>query len=152
MPAFTMPTPTGAISVTEQDGVIAEIRWLRRLAEGGDHTPLLAAARRQLKEYFARKRQHFDLPLRQQGSPLQLAVWRAMQAIPYGQTRTYGEIAAEVDSNARAVGAVCGTNPLPIVVPCHRIMGAGGRLTGFSGGRGIDTKRALLALEGAMLL
>jgi methylated-DNA-[protein]-cysteine S-methyltransferase len=102
---------------------------------------------RQLEEYFAGERLGFSLPLDFEGEPLQVAVWKAMRDIPYGQTLSYGEIARRIGQPqaARAVGAACGANPLPIVIPCHRVVGADGSLTGFGGG--LPTKRFLLALE-----
>lgn len=107
----------------------------------------LAEAMRQIGEYFAGGRLEFSLPVRFEGGPLEKAVWNAMREIPYGQTVSYGEIAAGLGdpSVARAVGAACGKNPLPIVIPCHRVVGADGSLTGFGGG--LPTKRFLLDLE-----
>jgi methylated-DNA-[protein]-cysteine S-methyltransferase len=108
----------------------------------------LAEAMRQLREYFAGARTEFKLPLHFEGSPFQTTVWRALQEIPYGETVSYGEIArriGEPPSSSRAVGAANGANPLPIVVPCHRVIGADGSLTGFGGG--LPTKSFLLALE-----
>ncbi len=109
-----------------------------------------AAAIGQLEAYFARRRRAFDLPLAPEGSEFQRNVWRALRAIPYGQTISYGELARRVGNPraARAVGLANGANPLSIVVPCHRVIGANGALTGFGGGLAI--KRALLALEGAL--
>lgn len=126
--------------------------WGSRGVESEDGSPLLAEARRQLDAYFARRLKHFDLPLRTSGAPLEEGVWREMQAIPYGETRTYGDLARKLASNARLVGTACGRNCIPIVIPCHRVVGSDGRMIGFSGGQGIETKRALLALEGALLL
>lgn len=107
----------------------------------------IAAACRQLQEYFAGERQTFELPLRPLGTPFQLAVWQELARIPYGVTISYGELARRIDQPAavRAVGAANGRNPLPIVLPCHRVIGADGSLTGFGGG--LPTKRFLLALE-----
>ena len=104
---------------------------------------------RQLGEYFRRERRTFDLPLAPRGTAFQLATWRALSTIPYGETISYAELARRVGRPAasRAVGAANGKNPLPIVVPCHRVIGKDGSLTGFGGG--IDAKRALLELEGA---
>jgi len=104
---------------------------------------------RQLAEYFARERKAFDLALAPEGTPFQLETWRALVAIPYGRTISYAELARRVGRPAavRAVGAANGRNPLPIVVPCHRVIGADGSLTGFGGG--LAVKRALLELEGA---
>jgi methylated-DNA-[protein]-cysteine S-methyltransferase len=115
--------------------------WVRRA------TPLLERVRRQLKAYFAGKRYEFDLPLAAEGTPFQRAVWRAMAAVPFGATVSYGELARRVHKPqaSRAVGAACGRNPLPIVIPCHRVIGKDGRLVGFGGGLGMKT--ALLKLE-----
>ncbi len=103
----------------------------------------------QLGEYFRRERRAFDLPLAPRGTPFQLATWRALSTIPYGETISYEELARRVGrpSASRAVGAANGANPLPIVVPCHRVIGKNGSLTGFGGG--LDTKRVLLELAGA---
>ena len=108
---------------------------------------VLAAAISQLAEYFAGTRQTFSLPLRPTGTAFQLSVWAALREIPFGATLSYGELARRIGrpSAARAVGAANGANPLPIVVPCHRVIGADASLTGFGGG--LDTKRFLLAHE-----
>lgn len=115
-------------------------------------SPLICEALQQLEAYCSGARTTFDLPLRVDGGPLQKAVCAAMQAIPFGDTRTYGEIARDVGASAQAVGQACGGNPLPILIPCHRVMGAGGKLTGFSGAGGVETKIALLRHEGAASL
>lgn len=113
----------------------------------GEESPLLRAARTQLLEYLSRTRRSFDLPLDPAGTDFQRAVWEALRAIPYGQTRTYGEIAAAVGRPraVRAVGQANHVNPLPIFIPCHRVVGKNGALTGYAGG--LDLKSALLALE-----
>ena len=113
----------------------------------GEETPLLRAAREALLAYFAGERRDFDLPLAPAGTDFQRAVWDALRAIPYGQTRTYGEIAAAVGrpKAVRAVGQANHVNPLPIFIPCHRVVGKNGALTGYAGG--LDLKGALLALE-----
>lgn len=109
--------------------------------------PVLKTARHQLEEYFAGKRRTFDLPLGPQGTPFQQSVWNALRTIPYGETQSYGDIARAIGKPkaVRAVGAANGANPLPIVVPCHRVVGADGSLTGFGGG--LPHKKRLLALE-----
>ena len=109
--------------------------------------PLLAKACQQLPEYLAGQRRQFDLPLAPQGTPFQQQVWRELQTIPYGQTTTYGELAKRLGGvgKARAVGGAAHMNPLAIVIPCHRLIGAGGKLTGFSAG--LALKQALLDLE-----
>ncbi len=115
----------------------------------GDH-PLLQRAQRQLDEYFAGRRRDFDLPLAPRGTPFQRRVWDELAQIPYGRTRSYAELAQRLGqpSATRAVGAANGRNPLPIVVPCHRVIGADGSLTGFGGG--LPRKRFLLELEGVL--
>ena len=106
-----------------------------------------AEARRQLEAYFAGRLEVFDLPLALDGTPFQVKVWRAVAEIPYGQTRAYGDVARRIrrPSAVRAVGAANGQNPLPIIIPCHRVIGSNGSLTGYGGG--LPIKRALLALE-----
>ena len=107
-----------------------------------------AEARRQLDEYFAGTGREFDLPLAPPGTPFQRRVWIEMARIPFGATASYGALARKTGSVARADGGACGANPIPIVIPCHRVVGEGGVLVGFSGGAGVETKRALLELEG----
>jgi methylated-DNA-[protein]-cysteine S-methyltransferase len=110
--------------------------------------PLLSAAVRQLTEYFAGTRREFDLPLRLQGTTFQTRVWRELSEIPYGQTWSYGQLAHRIEkpSASRAVGLANGRNPISILVPCHRVIGADGSLTGYGGG--LERKRWLLAHEG----
>jgi methylated-DNA-[protein]-cysteine S-methyltransferase len=107
----------------------------------------VAEAVRQLSEYFAGERKEFDFPLAPEGTEFQRAVWKRLQEIPYGQTISYGELARRVGNPkaSRAVGAANGKNPIPIVIPCHRVIGADGKLTGFGGG--LPIKEALLAIE-----
>ena len=148
MPSLSIPSPVGRLTIDEKGGKIAAISW-------GDHpsgngSPLLEEAARQLQAYFAGKRSHFDLPLAPDGTPFEQQVWAAMQRIPYGQTRSYGELAHEVSSAPRAVGRAIGKNPIPIVIPCHRVLAKGG-LGGYSGEGGLTTKTRLLTLEGASL-
>jgi methylated-DNA-[protein]-cysteine S-methyltransferase len=111
----------------------------------------IAEAVRQLKQYFAGKRVDFDLPLAPEGTEFQRTVWRRLQEIPYGETISYGELAKRVGNPkaSRAVGAANGSNPIPIVIPCHRVIGSNGKLTGFGGG--LPTKERLLALESRQL-
>lgn len=115
----------------------------------GSH-PLIDEARHQLDDYFAGKRTAFDLPLAPRGTPFQLSVWQALRAIPFGDTWTYGDLARHIGqpTAVRAVGAANGRNPIPIVIPCHRVIGSDGTLTGFGGG--LPTKEFLLRLEGAL--
>jgi methylated-DNA-[protein]-cysteine S-methyltransferase len=143
---LSIPSPVGQLTLTEADGAITSIAWGRG---GGNGSPLLTEAARQLDAYFAGELCAFDLPLRPAGSPFERRVWAAMQQIPYGKTRSYGELAEIVGSAPRAVGGACGRNPIPVVIPCHRVLAKAG-LGGYSGSGGLDTKRVLLALEGAV--
>jgi len=146
-------TPIGELLLAGEDGALAMIGFpkgsMRRDPEADwiyNEKPL-ANARQQLKEYFAGARKEFDLPLRIKGTEFQVSVLNALQEIPYGRTASYGEIAKRIGrpKAVRAVGAANGRNPIPIVVPCHRVIGSSGDLTGFGGG--LDTKAALLRLE-----
>lgn len=116
----------------------------------GEDPDGFAAVRTQLAEYFAGERREFELPLAPAGTPFQQKIWETVRAIPFGTTTTYGAIAAATGSAPRAVGAAVGRNPIGIVVPCHRVIGATGALTGYAGG--LDRKRRLLAHEGAALV
>jgi methylated-DNA-[protein]-cysteine S-methyltransferase len=147
MADLSLDTPFGALCVTETDGAITALSW--KHAHAPDETPLLRRAVAQLEAYVAGDLEAFDLPLHVSGAPLQKAVCAAMSAIPFGETRTYGDIAKEVGASAQAVGQACGGNPIPVIIPCHRVMGAGGKLTGFSGAGGVETKVALLRHEKA---
>lgn len=144
MPQAVFHSPHGPFAVVEEGGVITRIDWASRRS---DPTPLLCEACRQLGEYFDGLRRIFDLPL-DFGSGFQEQMRRAMAAIPYGETRTYGDLAKALGRPAQAIGQACGANPIPILIPCHRVLGANG-LGGFSAPGGVETKIALLKLEGA---
>ena len=147
----TIESPVGPLTIAVEDEAITAVDF----GGGGGPRPnggVLAEAARQLTEYFAGERREFALPLAPQGTSFRLRVWEAMQAIPYGQTRSYGDLARALDSAPRAIGGACGANPIPLIIPCHRVVAAGGALGGFSGGTGCDTKRQLLALERALPL
>jgi len=148
MPSLSVPSPVGSLTIDEKDGAIVAISWGNGVP-AGNGSPLLAEAARQLDAYFAGKLSRFDLPLMPAGSPFEKRVWSAMRQIPYGETRCYGDLAADISSAPRAVGGACGHNPIPIVIPCHRVLAKGG-IGGYSGAGGLDTKRALLRLEGAL--
>jgi methylated-DNA-[protein]-cysteine S-methyltransferase len=145
-----LASPIGPLTAVREDGVLVAL-WMGTPPApetlGARDDAGFADVRDQLAEYFARTRTSFDLVTRAAGNPLQLAVWQLISAIPYGATRTYGELARDLGdrSLAQAVGAACGRNPLPVVVPCHRVVGADGSLVGFGGG--LDRKRFLLDLE-----
>lgn len=154
--AFTLlESPVGALKLVASDQGLAAILWpnddpkrvpLAPLVEDEDH-PILVETARQLGEYFTGGRVRFDLPLHFVGTPFQKRVWQALLEIPYGETRSYGDLARQLgNANAmRAVGAANGRNPISIVAPCHRVIGASGKLTGFAGG--LETKAFLLKLE-----
>jgi methylated-DNA-[protein]-cysteine S-methyltransferase len=152
----TIESPVGALKLIASDAGLAAILWKDdcpqrvRLDQGTEQRnhPVLLEAGRQLNEYFAGQRRAFDLELDFAGTPFQRRVWAALLTIPYGETRSYGQIAQQIGSPAavRAVGAANGGNPISIIAPCHRVIGSTGKLTGFAGG--LDTKAQLLALEG----
>ncbi|MDA5093347.1 methylated-DNA--[protein]-cysteine S-methyltransferase [Aliiroseovarius sp. KMU-50] len=144
---MSVQSPVGSLVLHEEDGAITRLTWGDAPAE--DDSSLLREARAQLAAYFEGDLTRFDLPLRVMGSEFQRAVCDAMSAIPYGETLTYGEIAKLTGNSAQAVGNACGGNPIPIIIPCHRVLGAGGKLVGFSGAGGVETKVQLLRLEGA---
>ena len=155
-----LPSPVGTLTLVADEAALVALLWqddrpgrvpLEAVAEGRDH-PVLAATAAQLAEYFAGVRTAVDLPLAPRGTAFQRAVWGELAAIPYGETRSYADVARALGqpSATRAVGAANGRNPLSIVVPCHRVVGSDGSLTGFAGG--IEGKRWLLAHEGARLV
>jgi methylated-DNA-[protein]-cysteine S-methyltransferase len=150
-----MESPIGKLTLIANGSALVAVRMERErpdrlrleAASADTHHPVLTEAERQLVDYFAGKRIRFELPIEPRGTDFQRKVWRYLAAIPFGKTKTYGDIAKTVGSpkGSRAVGAACGKNPLAIVVPCHRVVGASGALTGFGGG--LETKAELLALE-----
>lgn len=142
--------PVGVLGIAEDGAGITGIffKWEKASPPSPQaETPLLRAAAQQLREYFDGRRKAFDLPLSLHGTAFQLAVWKALRAIPYGETRSYGQIAESIGSPkaCRAVGMANNRNPVAIVVPCHRVIGRDGGLTGYAGG--LDVKRYLLELE-----
>lgn len=144
MPQLSLHTPAGPLTVSEEDGAIVALDW----GWGRDQTPtaLLERARDQLHAYFDGAPVVFDLPLAPLGTAYRQRVWAALCRIPRGETRSYRDIAREAGGSARSVGGANGANPIPILIPCHRVVAAAG-LGGYSGGDGIATKRLLLDLE-----
>jgi methylated-DNA-[protein]-cysteine S-methyltransferase len=140
--------PFGPVSLVERSGVLVALEW--RLPEENGESALLVEGLAQLRAYFEGRLKRFDLPL-DWGTGLNAAVRRAMADIPYGETRTYGEIAKAVGAAPQAVGQACGANPLPVLIPCHRVTGTDW-FGGFSAPGGVETKAALLRHEGALLL
>ena len=151
-----MPSPIGDLRIVERDGSIVAIEFSpfrppadgRPLGARSDDLPVLAETVRQLSAYFERDLTDFDLPLSPVGTDFQQRVWHQLRAIPYGETASYGEVAGRLgmtNAASRAVGLANGRNPIPIVVPCHRVIGANGTLTGYAGG--LERKQQLLELE-----
>jgi methylated-DNA-[protein]-cysteine S-methyltransferase len=147
MPQLSLHSPVGDLTLSEVDGAIVALDW--GWGRDQQETALLSQARAQLYAYFDEDLQVFDLPLDAVGTEHQKKVYAAMYAIPYGETLTYGAIADDIGSIARAVGTACGSNPIPVIIPCHRVL-AGNSLGGYSGDGGLETKTALLRLEGAL--
>ena len=152
----TMASPVGELTLVANGSRLAAILWendkpnrvrLGVMNEAEDH-PILVNARQQLTEYFAGSRHRFDLELEFTGTDFQKKVWQALLTIPFGETRSYSQIAEQIGhpSAVRAVGAANGRNPISIIAPCHRVIGASGKLTGFAGG--LEAKQLLLTLEG----
>lgn len=150
-----MASPVGALTLVANDHALVAVLWenenpkrvrLAELVEQIDH-PILLATQQQLNEYFAGTRQQFDLPLDFEGTEFQKKVWHALLNIPFGETRSYRDIAEQVGNikAVRAVGAANGKNPISIIAPCHRVVGINGKLVGFAGG--LDNKQILLRLE-----
>lgn len=144
MPQLSLHTPLGALTVSQEEEGLVALDW----GWGCDQqeTTLLRHARAQLHAYFDGDLQEFDLPLAPVGSAFRLKVWNALRSIPFGETRAYAEIALEVGGCARAVGQANRSNPLPILIPCHRVVSRNG-IGGFTGEGGVDTKRFLLDHE-----
>ncbi|KKW75532.1 glycosyltransferase [Acinetobacter sp. AG1] len=150
-----MDSPVGALKLVAHDHALVAVMWdnedhkrvrLAELIEDHQH-PMLLRVKKQLEQYFAGQRQQFDLPLDFKGTDFQQQVWQTLLTIPYGETRSYKEIAVQIGNEkaVRAVGAANGKNPISIIAPCHRVIGSSGALVGFAGG--LDKKQILLSLE-----
>jgi methylated-DNA-[protein]-cysteine S-methyltransferase len=150
MPQLSLHTPLGEVTISEDGGVIVALDWGR--GRDQEATPLLREACDQLQKYFDGKRMSFDLPLAPEGSDFQKRVWAALCAIPPGETRSYADVARTIGSAPRAVGGANGANPIPLFIPCHRVIAADGSLGGYSGGDGPATKLYLLDHESRALL
>ena len=146
MYSATLPTPVGPLTVTSNGTAITCVTWSG--PESHDRRPELAEALSQLGAYFAGNLKDFDLPLAVEAPAFQVSVCDVMQSIPFGETLTYGDIAKRLGVPAQAVGQACGGNPIPVIIPCHRVLGATS-LGGYSGEGGVDTKVWLLRHEGA---
>ena len=142
-------TPVGTLTISEVSGSIVSLKWTQESYKG--QSPLLKTAVAQLLAFFSQSPYVFNLPINPQGTPLQKKIWKAIQAIPYGHTATYSQIAKVVTTGPRVVGQACGANPIPILIPCHRVLSIDGTLGGYSGGQGRLTKLSLLKHEGVSI-
>jgi methylated-DNA-[protein]-cysteine S-methyltransferase len=144
MPQLSLHTPVGDVTVFEEDGAIVSLDWgwVREQAS----SPLLDRACQQLQAYFDGELTAFDLPLAPAGTPYRRGVWRALCEVPYGTTCSYNDIVGKAGGSPRSVGQANGSNPIPVIIPCHRVVAAT-HIGGYSGGDGLPTKRWLLALE-----
>ena len=147
MPQLSLHTPIGDLTIAEEDGFIVSVDW--GWVSDQVHTTVLDSARDQLYAYFDGNLTAFNLPLAPNGSAYRRTVWQALCEIPYGETRSYQDIAVKVGGSARSVGQANGRNPIPLFIPCHRVVAAS-HVGGYSGGDGLQTKRWLLALENPM--
>lgn len=151
MPIAVIDSPVGTLELEEREAELVRISWAPGLPSTLEpSTPALEQACAALSGYFSGASEAFNLPLSPSGTDFQRRVWNEMLAIPRGETRTYGDLARALNSAPRAVGMACGANPIPIIIPCHRVVSATG-LGGYSGGTGLDTKIFLLRLEGTLL-
>ncbi len=148
MPLISLHSPVGPLSVAEEDGAIVALDWGWGSVQSA--TALLARAREQLAAYFDGDPAPFDLPLAPPGTAYQRRVWAALCTVPRGAVWTYGQLAGAAGGSARSIGGAMGRNPIPIIIPCHRVVAQGGP-GGYSGAGGLSTKRYLLGLEGAAL-
>ncbi len=152
MPTYMCPSPIGPLTLEEENGALTALRFTPDLPRDAasfalPSTPLLRQAAAELREYFEGERREFTVPLAPKGTSFQQKVWTALQTIPYGETRSYKEIAVAIGNEkaCRAVGMANNRNPLPIFIPCHRVVGSSGKLVGYAGG--LDVKTYLLELE-----
>jgi methylated-DNA-[protein]-cysteine S-methyltransferase len=144
--SIILPSPFGPLSVFERKGQILAIEWGDKAQ--GCLSDVLIEARNQLEAYFDGRLKSFSLPIKITGSTFQKSVCQLIIQIPFGETREYGDLAKKLNSSARPVGGACGRNKIPIIIPCHRVLGVKKKMTGFSGLGGIKTKKALLRHEG----
>lgn len=150
MSIITTNSPVGPLTLFEENGVLVAVEWGWPPESDEKPAPVLERARDQIEAYFDGTLKEFDLPLAPMGTPFQRKVWQALSRIPFGAVRTYGDLARELGTAPRALGGACGRNPLPIIIPCHRVLASNNGLGGYSGLDGLDTKRFLLKLEGVL--
>ncbi|CAI3940146.1 DNA repair enzyme Ada (O6-methylguanine-DNA--protein-cysteine methyltransferase) (AdaB) (PDB:6RLA) (PUBMED:29061663) [Commensalibacter communis] len=144
MSQISFHSPVGELSIAEDDGFIVSVDWGWGSLQ--EETPLLIEAKKQFNAYFDGQLKQFELPVRPFGTNYQLKVWQALKDIPYGETCSYQELVKIVGGSPRSIGGANGANPIPLIIPCHRVIGKNG-LGGYSGGEGIETKEYLLNME-----
>lgn len=147
---ISLHSPVGDLTVYTDGDAVISLDWGWAPEPPAPAPTVLKDTQDQLNAYFDGDLTRFDVPLSLEGTAYRTKVWGALRGIPYGTTQTYGDVARIIDSCPRAVGTACGANPVPIIVPCHRVISASGKLTGYSGGEGVTTKAQLLHLEGAI--
>ena len=145
MPSLSISSPLGPLTLVEEDGFVVQVSWGAR--SRGEPTPTLESAAAELRAYFASMRDRFDAPVAPSGTDLEREVWAVMCRIPRGQLRTYGDVAKKLGVTAQEIGEACGRNPIPVIIPCHRIVAASGKLGGYSGKGSVATKRWLIGHE-----
>ena len=145
MPRLTINTPVGLLTIVEKGCAIKKICW--STSQKNEKTKLLLRAKKELENYFGGKLTRFTVPINPYGTSFQRKVWNSMAEIPFGKTATYGQIASTLHTSPRAVGNACSKNPLPIIIPCHRVIGGNGALNGYTGGKGLKTKLLLINHE-----
>ncbi|MGE4279694.1 MAG: methylated-DNA--[protein]-cysteine S-methyltransferase [Magnetospirillum sp.] len=148
---ISVNSPVGPLTIFADDDAIVAVDWGWPPETDEPPTPLLERARDQMEAYFEGRLTQFDLPLAPHGTAFQRKVWAAIAAIPFGKVRTYGDLARDLGTAPRPLGGACGRNPIPIIIPCHRVLGMNGSLGGYSGMDGLETKEALLRHEGVPL-
>lgn len=144
MSQISFHSPVGELSIAEDEGFIVSVDWGWGSIQ--EETPLLQEAKKQFDAYFDGQLKQFNLPIRPFGTAYQLKVWKALKTIPFGETRSYQELAQIAGGSPRSIGGANGANPIPLIIPCHRVIGKSG-LGGYSGGEGIETKEYLLNME-----
>ena len=145
MPELIFNSPVGLLALVASGRAITSLEWRR--AGSNQKTKTLLLVKKELTQYFSGELTEFTVPLAPSGTPFQRRVWKTIVEIPFGERRTYRDIANILNSSPRAVGGACGRNPIPIIVPCHRVVGSSGSLTGYTGADGITTKSFLLEHE-----
>ena len=143
---LTIDSPVGALTLFAKEEYIVSIQF--KAQKRNYPTDILKKTKAQLSEYFLGERKHFTVPIRLGGTHFQKSVWYLISKIPKGKTKTYGQLAKEYKTSPRAIGYACKVNPIPIIIPCHRVIGLKNDLKGYSGGQGQKTKRQLLLIEG----